>query len=47
MIIVTGAVIGIINSICVAIFELAPIFFEKCLTYAEETLAQFNRIFVI
>lgn len=47
MIIITGAVIGIINSICVAIFEFTPILFEKCLTYAEETLAQFNRIFVI
>lgn len=39
--------IGIINSICVVIFEQVPVYFEKCLTYAEETLAQFNRIFVI
>ena len=39
--------IGIVNSICVAIFENVPLIFEKTLTYAEMTLAQFNRIFVI
>lgn len=47
MIIVTGALIGAINGICVFLFEVIPVFFEKCLTYSEETLAQFNRIFVI
>lgn len=47
MILVTGILIGAINGICVFLFEVIPVFFEKCLTYAEETLAQFNRIFVI
>jgi hypothetical protein len=39
MILVTGIMIAAINGICVFIFEMTPIFFEKCLTYAEETLA--------
>lgn len=47
MILVTGIAIAAINGICVFLFENIPIFFEKCLTYADETLAQFNRIFVI
>lgn len=47
MILITGVVIAAINGICVALFEFIPILFEKCLTYADETLAQFNRIFVI
>lgn len=47
MIIITGALIGAINGICVFLFETIPVFFEKCQTYAEETYAQFNRIFVI
>ena len=47
MILITGIMIGAINGICVFIFELVPTIFEKCLTYAEETFAQFNRIFVI
>ena len=38
-IIITGAMIGIINSVCVVIFEQVPVYFEKCLTYADETLA--------
>jgi len=47
MILITGIMIGAINGICVFLFETIPTVFEKCLTYAEETLAQFNRIFVI
>ena len=47
MIIITGAVIGAINGICVFLFEIIPIVFEKCLTHSDLTLAQFNRIFVI
>lgn len=47
MILITGIMIGAINGICVFLFEVIPVFFEKCLTYADETLAQFNRIFVI
>jgi len=39
MILVTGILIGAINGICVFIFEVTPTVFEKCLTYAEETLA--------
>lgn len=47
MILITGIMIAAINGICVFLFEVIPVFFEKCLTYADETLAQFNRIFVI
>lgn len=31
--------IGIVNAICVAVFENVPLIFEKTLTYAEMTLA--------
>ena len=33
--IISGAMIGIINAICVAIFEHVPILFEGCLTTQE------------
>lgn len=39
MIIITGAVIGAINGICVFLFEIIPMVFEKCLTHSELTLA--------
>lgn len=31
--IISGAMIGLLNTICVAIFEQVPILFEGCLTY--------------
>jgi len=33
--IISGAMIGILNAICVALFEQIPILFEGCLTYQE------------
>ena len=46
LVIIAGAMIGILNSICVAIFEIIVIF-EKCQTYMEFTKAQFERIFIV
>ena len=33
--IISGAMIGLLNTICVAIFEAVPPIFEGCLTYQE------------
>jgi len=33
--IISGAMIGLLNTICVAIFENVPVLFEGCLTYQE------------
>ena len=46
IIILVGAMIGIINSICVVIFELI-VFFEKYPTYEQQTQAQYTRITII
>jgi len=46
LVIITGAMIGLLNTICVAIFEFIVIF-EKCLTIETETKAQFNRMVTI
>ena len=46
LVILTGAMIGAINGICVALFEHIVIL-EKCLTYMDEIKAQFNRITMI
>ena len=45
--IISGAMIGALNGICVAIFEQVPILFEGCLTYQAQTAAQFKRIVII
>jgi len=37
LLIVSGALIGVINGICVAFFSNI-VKFEKCLTYSEETI---------
>ena len=39
--IAAGAMISVINSICVFMFEIIPPLFEKCLTYREEIFLQF------
>ena len=39
--------IGLLNAICVAIFEQVPVLFEGCLTYQEQTMAQFERIVIV
>lgn len=46
LVIITGAMIGLINTICVVLFEIIVIF-EKCLTFETETKAQFNRMVTI
>jgi hypothetical protein len=46
LVIISGAMIGIINSICVAIFENI-VFLERCQTYMEETVVQLQRIVFI
>ena len=46
LIIITGAMIGALNGICVALFEHIVIL-EKCQTYAAQTKAQFTRIVTI
>ena len=45
--IISGAMIGILNAVCVAIFEQVPILFEGCLTYQGQTKSQFHRIIII
>lgn len=45
--IISGAMIGILNAVCVAVFELVPVMFEGCLTYQAQTRAQFSRIVII
>jgi len=45
--IISGAMIGLLNTICVAIFEQVPVLFEGCLTYQEQTMAQFERIVIV
>jgi hypothetical protein len=45
--IISGAMIGLLNTICVAIFENVPVLFEGCLTYQEQTMAQFERIVIV
>lgn len=46
IIILAGAMIAIINVICVVIFELI-VCFEKYQTYEEQTIAQYSRITII
>ena len=46
MLIISGAMIGIINAICVAVFENIVVF-EKLSTLEAETTAQFQRIVII
>ena len=46
MLIISGAMIGVINSICVAIFQNIVVF-EKLSTLELETTAQFQRIVMI
>lgn len=46
LVIITGAMIGVINGICCFIFEVIVVF-EKCLTLENEIKAQFNRIATI
>ena len=38
---------SVINSVCVSLFQLAPPWFEKCLTYKDEIYLQFERVCVI
>ena len=45
--IISGAMIAVLNAICVAIFEHVPVLFEGCLTYQEQTMAQFERIVIV
>jgi hypothetical protein len=46
LIIITGAMIGVINGICCFIFEVI-VSFEKCINLEDEIKAQFNRIATI
>jgi hypothetical protein len=46
LVIITGAMIGVINGICCAIFE-SIVVLEKCMTLENEIKAQFNRIVTI
>ena len=46
LVIITGAMIGVINGICCALFEMIVVV-EKCLTLENEIKAQFNRIVTI
>jgi hypothetical protein len=46
LVILTGAMIGVINGICCFIFEVIVVF-EKCVNLEDEIKAQFNRIAVI
>jgi hypothetical protein len=46
LVIISGAMISVINAICVVIFEIIVVF-EKYQTFMEETIAQFRRIFMI
>jgi hypothetical protein len=46
LVILTGAMIGIINGICCFIFEVI-VEFEKCINLEDEIKAQFNRIATI
>ena len=46
LVIITGAMIGIINAICCFIFEVIVVF-EKCINLEDEIKAQFNRIATI
>ena len=44
--IISGAMIGMLNSICVALFEHI-VMFEKCGTLMDEIKAQFSRIVMV
>jgi hypothetical protein len=46
LIIISGAMVGLLNSICVALFENIVIF-EKCLTLDDQIKAQFSRIVMV
>lgn len=46
LVIISGAMISVLNAICVVIFEIIVVF-EKCRTYMDETMAQFRRIFLV
>ena len=46
LVIISGAMISILNVICVVIFEMIVVF-EKCRTYMDETIAQFSRIVMV
>ena len=45
--IIAGAMISVINAVCVTMFQMIPPLFEKCLTYREEIYLQFERICVV
>ena len=44
--IITGAMVGLINTICVEIFKTIVVF-EGCKTVMEESIAQINRIVMV
>jgi len=46
LVIISGAMISILNVICVMVFEKIVVF-EKCRTFMEETTAQFSRIVMV